>query len=94
MRLLVKSLHVAGHECMLRHTMELERSDAGMFAVKTTNDVVSAFEVVIAVAEYHLPEVPSAVSMLPPDPKNQQRSHRTCVDPRRYWAALRAVVNN
>lgn len=67
MRLLVKYLHVAGHECMLRHTMGLERNDAGLFAVKTTNDVVSAYEFVIAVAEYHLPNIPSAVSMLPPD---------------------------
>jgi putative flavoprotein involved in K+ transport len=45
----------------------VERNDAGLFAVETTNGMVTADEVVVAVGGYHLPIIPPAASKLPPD---------------------------
>jgi putative flavoprotein involved in K+ transport len=45
----------------------VERNDVGLFAVETTNGLVTADEVVIAVGGYHLPIIPPAASKLPPD---------------------------
>lgn len=45
---------------------QVERDDAGRFRIETTQGVVTANEIVIAVGGYHVPIIPSAASMVPP----------------------------
>jgi putative flavoprotein involved in K+ transport len=44
----------------------VERSNVGLFQVRTTNGVLTADEVVVAVGGYHLPIIPAAAGQLPP----------------------------
>lgn len=46
---------------------QVERDDAGRFRIETTQGVVTANEIVIAVGGYHVPIIPSAASMVPPE---------------------------
>jgi putative flavoprotein involved in K+ transport len=45
---------------------QVERDEAGLFRIETTQGIVTANEIVVAVGGYHLPIIPSAASKVPP----------------------------